>query len=61
MANERVVEGKKRDRRKGTSLPKSAGAHGLVEGVIVNRGKISGVAVTLLYEGNDKGGKVVVS
>ena len=61
MANDRVDEETKSDRRKATSLPKSAGAHGLVKGVIVNGGKISGVALKLLYEGNDKEGKVVVS
>ena len=47
--------------REGTSLPESAGAHCLVEGVIVNGGKISRVAVELLYESNDKGGPVVVA
>ena len=61
MANDGVDEEAKQDWRERTSLPESAGAHCLMEGVIVDGCKISRVAVELLYESNDKGGKVVVA
>ena len=61
MADDGVDEEAKQDWREAASLSESAGAHCLVEGVIVDGGEISRVAVELLYESNDEGRKVVVA